>query len=157
METVHVLVRINQRQHARFVQMLRQRQLHQNAMNGRVPVQLAHRVLQLRLRAALVEPDDGGADARLDAGILLVAHVYLTGGILADKHHREVRRDAFPDQTGGLFCDFFLPVLRDGTSVDHHSAHTLVLLVHQPRSAAKRSAPSSATPTALSPESSGRA
>ena len=152
MEPVDVLVRIDQPQYARLVKVLRQRQLHQNAVDGRVRIEPLHRLLEFLLRAVFLQPDHGGADAGLDAAVLLVAHVHLARRVLAHQHDRQMRRHALRDHRLRALRNLLFECLCDRTAVDQRRRHG-----HSSSLCLNISAPSSATPTALSPESSGLA
>ena len=80
-ERVHVFHRINRHQDRRFVDLLWERELHQNSVDRRIAVQLFHEGQQFGLgcfRRELVQP---AGDPRFFARFLLVAHVDLAGGI----------------------------------------------------------------------------
>ena len=95
MEGVDVLQRIDGLEHPRLVDLLRQRQLHQDAVDRRVAVQP---VDQGRAARRSVVSAGGRwswlVDAGLLAGLLLVAHVDLAGRILAHQHGRQTGRHA---------------------------------------------------------------
>ena len=152
MEAIHVLVRVDQPQHARLVQMPRQRQLHQDAVDRRVRIEPLHRLLERLLRAVFLQADYSGADAGLDAAVFLVAHVHLARRVLAHQNNRQMRRHALRDHRLCALRNLFLKCLCNRTAVDQRRRHG-----HSSSLCLNISAPSSATPTALSPESSGLA
>ena len=69
----------------------RQRQLHQDAVEAVVPVELLHLLYHLALGAVLGQIESLGEDAYLSAGALLVADVDRRGGIVAHQDRRQAR------------------------------------------------------------------
>lgn len=113
METVHVLVRANALQQQRRVQVSRQRQLQQDAVDSRVFIEAVDQVGECHLSGVGGQVVGLGDKADFLAVLALVGNVHLGGGIAADQNHREARRaqtllatfsDAFGDllaQAGG--------------------------------------------------------
>ena len=76
MEAVHVLVGVYGVQHSLLIDVLRQRELHQDAMELWVGVQLLHQVDHLALERLGRKVERLGIDARLVARTALVADVH---------------------------------------------------------------------------------
>ena len=91
MQAVHVLVRVEGGYHGALVHMGRKRQLHQDAVEAVVPVELLHLLYHLALGAVLGQIECLREDAYLSAGAFLVADVNRRGGIVADQHCRQAR------------------------------------------------------------------
>ncbi len=77
METIHVLVQADDPQDRFIVQVSGQRQLHQDAINVGVFVQLPHQPLHLFLAGVLQQQGLGGIDTRFLAGPAFAPHVEL--------------------------------------------------------------------------------
>ena len=110
MKPVHVLGRIDRVDNQILVQMLRQRQLHQNAMHRRIIVQRLHQRQQISLGNIHVALILEAVHPNLDRLLTLRTDVDLAGRILAHQHHGQTRRDAVvrfqPGNMGGnLFAD----------------------------------------------------
>ena len=94
MQAVNVLVRADRRQHGVLVQGLRQGQLHQDAVDRRVLVQLADEPQEVMLRGIGRQPVGHRVHADGERVLTLGADVDLAGGILAHQHHGEARLQA---------------------------------------------------------------
>ena len=79
----------NGREHARGVERGRERQLDQNAVDARVPVERLHPLEDFVFAGVRAQGVQFGIDARFLAGAHLVAHIEARRGIVADQHHRE--------------------------------------------------------------------
>ena len=97
--------------------MRRQRQLNENAMNGRVRIQLAHQRQQIRLRCIGGQRMLHRMEAALLGGPALGAHIDLTGRIFPDQHHGQARLHALGGKHGGSLGDF----------TDHMRSHSLAI------------------------------
>ena len=93
-ERVHVLFRVDMLHDERFVQVLRQRRLHQNAVDLRVCVQLFDKRQKLLLRGVFRQDVFLGVNAGLGAGLAFVTHVDFRRGVFADKHDRHAGLNA---------------------------------------------------------------
>jgi hypothetical protein len=78
----------------------RQRELHQEAVDLRIPVQPVHDLEQLGLAGALGQPDGLGVHPGFLARLALGLHVDLARRILSDDHHGQAR---LPTLAGVLF------------------------------------------------------
>ena len=74
--------------------MLRQRQLHQDAVHRGVPVELIYAGEQLFLGCLCRKQDSEIFDARFLAGYRFVAHVSGAGLVVPDEYHRQLGRPA---------------------------------------------------------------
>lgn len=90
---VHVFVRIDGADHLALVQVARQGELHEDAVDRRVLVQALHGAQQLLLRGLLRQAQNRAVHAELFARALLVAHVDGRGGVLPHEHDRKAGRD----------------------------------------------------------------
>jgi len=91
MEAVYVLARVDAVDQRSGVDMRRQRQLHQDAMNARIGVELVDQLRQFGLRSGRRKVVIARAEADMLAGAALVAHIDGRRGIVADKHYGEAR------------------------------------------------------------------
>jgi hypothetical protein len=94
MQAVDILGGINRRDDLLRIQPLRQRQLHENSMHGRIGVELSNQRKQIGQcdvgRQHMLERGHPGG-----AGLLaFVAHIDFACRVIADQHHREPRRHA---------------------------------------------------------------
>ena len=94
MKAVHVLFRNDLRQGFRLVQMPGQGKLNQNAVHAAVPVQAVDFRFQLLLGGFGRQAQGFGQDAQFLAGLALVAHIYLTGGVVPYQNHSQTHRAA---------------------------------------------------------------
>ena len=127
MEPVDILVRIDEPQHGCLVKVIRQRQLHQNAVYARVLIQRADSVLKLRLRAVFRQAQHGRANAGLLAGVFLVADVDLTRGVLADEHDSQMRHHAVLCEGKGLLRRRLLEAGGDRAPIHDNCSHIFPL------------------------------
>ncbi len=89
MEAVDILHRIDPLDDRGLLDLWRQRQLHQDAVDLRVAVEVIDEGEQRDLRGRGGQIVRDGADADLLAGAALVAHVNLRGRVMADLDHGE--------------------------------------------------------------------
>mgnify|MGYP003575413959 CR=1 FL=1 len=81
-------------------------------------VELVHERQQFLFRNRRQQQVVQGFGAYLPAGFLLVAHVNVRRGIIADQNHRQTRRPSpAPFETLDFFLDLFLNFLGDGFAV----------------------------------------
>jgi hypothetical protein len=91
MEAVDIEARVDRVEDLALVDVVRQRQLDEDAVDARVRVQLRHEAEELllgRLRRQVLPQRE---DADLLAGLLLVAHVDAARGVVADEDGGEAR------------------------------------------------------------------
>ena len=89
METVHVLVHGDAFQHRRNTDMRRQRQLDEDAVDGRVGIQGIDTVEYLLLAGAGGQLHERGLDTHVLASADLVAHIDARSGTVAHQNDRE--------------------------------------------------------------------
>ena len=89
MKAVDILVGIDALDDRVGAQVVRQGQLHQDAVDARIGVELVDQRIELRLGNGLVEVVGKRLDAELAAGLDLVRHVDRRGRIVAHLHHGE--------------------------------------------------------------------
>ncbi len=124
MKTVHILDRINGGNDPVLVDMFRQGQLHQNAIDHRIGIHLGNQFEQIALRHI-------GRQAMLDTGhacrfrcLALAADIDLTGRILADQHDRQCGfRHTGCDQIGNSTGDMFANGCRRRFSINQSCSH----------------------------------
>ena len=104
-EAVHILFRRDNRQRCRLIEVFRQGQLHQNAVDGVVRIQTGYQLLQFVLRCRFGQIDGHGVNADLITPDALVAHINLAGWVCADENHRQSRRDALFAQARHPLCN----------------------------------------------------
>ena len=97
-KSVHILCGINGEKNLFFIEMSRQRQLHENAVHRRVGVKACNQCKQLRFARIGGERMHIRANADLLACAVLVAHIDLRCGIVADNHHGK------PGDLAGFLC-----------------------------------------------------
>ena len=105
-ECVHVLLRGDGLEHAALADPLRQRQLHEDAVDVRAAVQLSDQREQLALRRLRGQAEVHAADAALLTVARLAAHIDLRGGILTHEHDGKAgraRKALHLGADGGLF------------------------------------------------------
>ena len=91
-EAVDVLARIDGEEHAILADPRREGELDEDAVDGRVRVELGHEAEHLVLGGGRGEPVEPAAHADLVRHLLLVARVDLARGVVADEHDGEARR-----------------------------------------------------------------
>ncbi|MCY1298164.1 hypothetical protein D9M70_476370 [compost metagenome] len=94
MESVDVLQRIDRLQHVGFIDMRRQRQLHEDAVHTAVGIEAADKCQQVSFDSVCRQLVFKGTDAAFLSTQHLVAHVDLARRILADQHYRQGRGNA---------------------------------------------------------------
>ena len=101
------------------VDLLGQRQLHQDAVHGRIGVELLHQRQQFGLADAVRQAVIERAHAGLDRDLGLAADIGLARRIVAGQHHRETGRDAVLRREAlHLGRDLGAQLRRDGLAVD---------------------------------------
>ena len=118
MEAVDVLVRIDRRDDLLRIDLIRQRQLDQDAVDGGISVEARDQREQIgfarHLRQAVIETSHTGAGGHLH----LAADVAFARRIVADEHDREARHDpAVPRKTMHRVGDLAAQVRRDRLAV----------------------------------------
>ena len=117
-------MRIDCLKHPLLVDLLRQRQLHQDAVDRRIavePVDQRQKFVGGGLGRRAMELAD---DAGLFAGLLLVPHIDLAGRIFADQNGGQARRHAGgADERGHILGDFRPNLLGQGLSIEDRSSH----------------------------------
>ena len=141
MKAIDVLPRIDGIQHLLGIDLLRQRQLHQDAMHRRVGVELLHQRHQFGLVDAVRQP----MIERLHAGFLrrlgLAADIGLARRIVAGQHDRKPGRNAMlRGETFHLARDPDAKLRRDRLAVDDLCAHGGFSSSHRRSSPAQRRA-----------------
>ena len=99
-----------------FVDVWRQRQLHDKAVDGVIGIEPGHGVEQLLLCDIVFEPQRGGAEATARASAHLGRHIAFAGAVMPHEHSHQVRRPATGtgqrvDLAGYLTDDLFRYVL----------------------------------------------
>ena len=92
MEAVDVLDRVDGADHAPLVDLAGQRQLHEDAVDRVVGVQLRDELEQLRLARLLRQAQVACLDPDLERRLVLAPDVDVRGRIVADEHGREPDR-----------------------------------------------------------------
>ena len=119
MEAVDVLVGIDREQDMRRVDVLGQRQLHQDAVHGRIAVQPGDQLQQLGFGRALGQAMVEARHAELGRDAALAPHIDLAGGIVADQHRGEAGLHALGrDQLGDALAHALAQGRREGLAVD---------------------------------------
>ena len=90
-EGIYILFGVDSEQDLFLIKVLRQGQLHQNAVNALVMIQLVDQREQLRLGRISRKLEALRVKADLLAGAVLVAHVNLRCGVLTHNHHGKAR------------------------------------------------------------------
>ena len=122
MEAIDVLARIDPIQDAPIVDLARERQLDQDAMDRRVGIQSVDRLEESRLRDVGREPVDRAVHAGGLAGVPLVANVDPAGGVVAHEDDREAGDSpGLAQQEGCLRGDFPPNLLGEGLSIEDTS------------------------------------
>ena len=134
MEAVDVLRRIHRAQNRRLVHVLRERQLHEDPVDGVVGVQLGDELEDLALgrvrREAMVARVDSGLVRRL----VLRADVDVRRGIVADEDRREAHRLT---ERAHVLGDLRAHLQRELLPVDPHGRHRFRSLAAEPMKACR--------------------
>ncbi len=93
-EAVDILLKVDALQHGVHIDLRRQRQLHEDAVNPRVRIERIDTAQQLVLGRRLWQFDQLGVDPHELAGGHLVANIYLGGRIGADEDDGQARPHA---------------------------------------------------------------
>ena len=126
METVDVLLGIDGAQHLRLVHVLRQRKLHEDAVDRVVGVQLGDEVEDLALGRIRRETVVARLDPGLVRRLVLRADVDVRRGIVADENRREAHGLAIRPHVLGNLCANLLCERLSVDSNRRHRARTLV-------------------------------
>ena len=126
-ETVHVLFRRDGGDDGGFINVGRQRQLHQDAVNGVVRRQGVDPGQQFLLGGGSVQPDDPALDAAFGAIVGLAPHIDLAGGVLPHQQHRQAGGNSLFLQLLHLGSGFGLDGGRQFLSVDDGCTHNSAL------------------------------
>ncbi len=89
MQAIDILLRPDRLNDRIRIQMLRQRQLHENAVDGRIVVQRGHQGSQLFLRRLRRQRVLDGLEAALLGHLALGVHIGVAGRIVADDDDRK--------------------------------------------------------------------
>ena len=92
-EAIHVLDRVNRVDHRRLVDVRRQWQLHEDAVDRRIGIQLRKQVQHLRLAGILRQPVFQGANPDFLGPQQFIAHVDVAGRVIAHQQYRQGRVD----------------------------------------------------------------
>ena len=121
MEPIHILRLVDRLDHLRLVDMLRQGQLHQNAVHLRIGIQFGNQPQQLRLRNRLRAADRRVADSDLGRGLRLTRHITHARGIVPhENHHQMGHAPVFCREGLHLLGHFGLQSGRQFFSADNH-------------------------------------
>ena len=108
-----------------------QRQLHQDAVESGVLVQVPDQTHQFVLGDVCGTPDGLGEEADLDAVLLFAADVGNRGGVLSHQHHRQPGGQAVGGLQGDRLGLDLIPHLGGhGVSVDDLSGHWFPRVYH---------------------------
>ncbi len=117
-EGVDILQGVHGQEDAVFVALLGQGQLHQDAVYGRIVVEVVDRVQELFGRGGGAQFVQFAADAAFFAGLALVAYVDLTGRVLAHQDRGQAGDHArLLRELGHLLGSLALDLLCQGLSV----------------------------------------
>lgn len=103
METVDVLVRRHSLHHRGLVDVVGERQLDEDPVDGRIRVPFVEDCQDLGLRRLGRKAGFLRGDAGLGTRLLLHADVYLRRRVLPDEHYRETWNDTCLPQASGFF------------------------------------------------------
>jgi hypothetical protein len=122
-KTVDVLLGGNGLEHRVDVEVLRQRQLHQNAVDAWIGIELGdfreyHARFDIRRVGQLL-----GVETGLHTGIDLVAHIDLRSGVFADQDHRQSGAVAARRQRFGALLEVGAQRLRQRVAVEDSCRH----------------------------------
>jgi hypothetical protein len=122
-KTVDVLLGGNGLEHRVDVEVLRQRQLHQNAVDAWIGIELGdfreyHARFDIRRVGQLL-----GVETGLHTGIDLVAHIDLRSGVFADQDHRQSGAVAARRQRVGALLEVGAQRLRQRVAVEDSCRH----------------------------------
>ena len=119
MQAVDVLFRPDRLDHRRLVEMRRQRQLHQDAMDRRIGVERLHDRQQVRLAGFRRQRLLHRMEAEFGRLLALAGDIDGARRIVADQHHRQAGHGAGRlSQPRGLALDGLGDFLGNGASVD---------------------------------------
>ena len=117
-EGVDILARVDMLNHELFVQMLRQRGLHENAVDFFIRIQLFDQCEQLFLRRFRGQNVLFGIDTRFRARLFLVVHIDLRGRIVSDEYDGHAGLHAARLERGCILRDLHPHLCRDGLAVN---------------------------------------
>ena len=119
MEAVDVLLGVDGVEHLLFVQMLGQGQLHQDAVNLGVFIELVDQVDEFFLGGFLRQVVSLRVDAQLFRGLFFLADVYLRGRVRPDEHRDQPGHDiVLRLEVGDFFFQFFAYLRGDFRAFD---------------------------------------
>jgi len=121
-KAIHVLERADGLQHAVCVDMRRQWQLHEDAVDRAVAVEPAYKGQQVRLGGVGGQAMFQRVDAHFLGTQHLVAHIHLAGGICPHQHNGQARLHAALAQGLHLLSDFSQYPRGGGLAVDQFDA-----------------------------------
>ena len=107
MEAVHILGGVYFQNHGRFVDVGRRRALHQDAVNGRIRVQVADNLKQFFLGSVGGENYFTGIHPQFRTFFHLGIYIYLGGGIIPYQHHGQTGRYSLFPEPGNIFFNLF--------------------------------------------------
>ena len=143
MKAVHILGWIYAQQCRVLVDVLRQRQLNQDAVHCWIGVQAVDHAQQLLLRNRLRQMDGIGQNAQSFACAGFIAHINGAGRVIPRHHHDELWRNAARLQIAHALRLRCFHLRGQLLAIQNDCAHSFSFII--------RSRPISATPAALSP------
>ena len=123
MEAIDILGRIDGQQDFVFVDMLGQRELHEDAVDAGVFVEAVDQGQQFGLGCGGREAIVRGVHADLLAGLFLGGDIGGAGRIASDQDHRQTGRDAAGLEFGDLLFEFPADAFGDRFPVNHLCGH----------------------------------
>jgi hypothetical protein len=123
MEAIHIFFRRDFEQHALGIDLLGERKLDEDAVNVVARVEFVDERDHLRGGDRLWRRDLLAVDAELLAGLDLVAHVDLGGGVVAHEHGGEAGTEALRGEGAHLGADFIFDLRGDLGAVEKGRGH----------------------------------
>ena len=117
MKTIHILFRINGPDHPLLPDMGGKRELHQNAVYIRSPVQLVNQAKQLILAGIFRKLIGERPDSNVFAALLFVVHIDRGGRIRSNLHHGKRNRDPLFQKLPGSDAQFVPDLFRNRFTV----------------------------------------
>jgi len=128
-KAVHVLGRADGFDDLLRVDVPRQRQLHQDAVDGRIVVEGFDARQQGGFAHVGVVCFEYRVQAAVFAGLDLVAHIDLAGRVVADQHHGQARGDALHFEGLGAVGDFGAQLFGQGIAINQLGGHKRLVKV----------------------------